>query len=651
VKPPSKIVIVAVTRKGVEQARLLRARLRAGEVHRPDRYGPAEHAWEHPFEGGLAARVPELFRACEQMVFFLATGAVVRLIAGCLVSKESDPGVLAVDEAGRFVIPVLSGHKGGANAFARTVAGCLGATPVITTASDVMGGQSLDLLEDAFGWVAEPRGRLKATALALVNGEPLAVIQEVGCPGCWLDEGELPRNVVTARDPAQLAEASWKLAATERPIGRVVWITDRLVEDTGPIAEDGILWFRPKSLVLGVGCERGLAVEALEAGLEQFLRQHRFSRASIATLASVDLKADEPALLEFSGRHGWQTIFYPAEELARIPAPNPSPVVARCVGTPGVAEPAALLAAGAGALLVEKEVVTSPLACQRMTFALARLAHYSWRQVSSLPSSQGDAAPRGKVVFVGAGPGSPDLLTLKAQRLLSRADVVVYAGSLVPEEVLRHAPGARLHDSAPLTLEEVMERLITAARSGKRVVRLHSGDTSLYSAVQEQMALLDEAGIDYEVVPGVSSFQAAAAALKAELTLPEVVQTVILTRAEGQTKMPPGESLEALARHGSTLCLFLSARLVEQAQEQLLTGYAPDTPVAILYRVSWPDEKIILTELKDLAAQVRQHKLARTTLILVGAAVARRQNRSRLYHKDHGHLFRARSRDETSPSA
>src|SRR5262249_37127632 len=157
---------------------------------------------------------------------------------------------------------------------------------------------------------------------------------------------------------------------------------------------------------------------------------------------------------------------------------------------------------------------------------------------------------------------------------------------------------ATLHNSAPLTLEEVMAILVPAARAGKRVVRLHSGDTSLYSAIQEQMTRLDEAGIGYEVIPGVSSFQAAAAALKAEFTLPEVVQPVILTRAEGETPMPEGESLAQLARHRATLCIFLSARLAERVQEQLLTTYTPETPAAILYRVSWPDEKVVLTELR-----------------------------------------------------
>jgi precorrin-4 C11-methyltransferase len=636
-KDSKSIALVAVTRRGLEQARLLRRRLRSGEVHRPLRYGPPDHGWEMAFEGQLSERVSELFRCSGQLVFFLAAGAVTRLIAPCLRSKESDPGVLTVDEAGRFVIPLLSGHQGGANTFARTVAGCLGATPVITTASDVVGGLSLDLLAEAHDWTPEPRERLKAAARALVDGEAIAIVHEVGCPGDWLDDVELPANVTYTRSvPASPGDVD--------PLAYRLWITDRQLTDSTPNDDQRILSFRPKSLILGVGCERGISAAALDDGLEQFLRQHQFARSSIATLATVDLKADEDGLLELARRHGWQPVFYSPEELAAVSeVPNPSDVVDRCIGTPGVAEPAALLASRAQRLLVEKVVLSSKLASQRMTFAVARIA--AFEEVGRIANPS-----HAKVVFVGAGPGDPDLLTIKGRRALSHADEVVYAGSLVPEEILRHAaPTAVLHNSAQLTLEEVIDRLGTAVRSGKRVVRLHSGDTSLYSAIQEQMTLLDAAGIAYEVIPGVSSFQAAAAALKSELTLPEVVQTVILTRAEGQTSMPEGEALADLASHRATLCVFLSARLAQHVQDQLLTAYPADTPAAIVYRVSWPDQMIVLTELSNLAEEVRRNKLTRTTLIMVGPAVGRRQNRSRLYDPNHGHIFRAKTH-ETHPS-
>jgi precorrin-4 C11-methyltransferase len=416
-------------------------------------------------------------------------------------------------------------------------------------------------------------------------------------------------------------------------------LEEGLVPDRAGFPAERILWYRPQSLVLGVGCERGISLDALEDGLDQFLRQTGFAKASISTLASLDLKADETAIVALAQRQGWQTHFYPAEELAHVLGMvNPSSVVEQSVGTPGVSEPAALRAAQTDQLVAPKHVMSSPAAPQRMTFALARSAAF-----------QNRASSTGSVTFIGAGPGDPELLTLKAQRVLSQADVVIYAGSLIPEAILQHAPAtAAVHNSAPLTLEDTMAIMLDAVRAGKRVVRLQSGDLSLYSAIQEQMTQLDAADIPYAAIPGISAFQAAAAVLNSELTIPEVVQTIILTRGEGQTPMPSGESLAALAAHRASLCIFLSARLSRKVQEQLLTAYAPDTPVAILYRVSWPDEKIFLTELQHLHRDMRKHKLTRTTLILVGDAIGARKNRSHLYHTTHAHIFRRRTRQPES---
>ena len=650
-KTPEAIALIAVTEQGIERARLLRRRLRRGDVHRPAACGLARENWDFPFAGPLAGAIGAWFGKYDQLVFFLAAGAVVRLIAPHLKSKETDPGVLAVDEAGRFVMPILSGHRGGANAFARTVAGCLGATPVISTASDSLGGFSLDTLDDAFGWRAEPRERLKDFAMALVNKEPVAVIQEIGSPGTWLRDLDLPGNVITIAEPADLVD---------RDYGKIICVSDRTslpgsaweraAQEALPLRSEAEplgqcvprrslgtrdwLWLRPKSLVLGIGCERGITLAAIEKGLEQVLEKQGYALASIGTLASVTVKADEPAIIELAQKHAWQTVFLAPDELARVPGiVTPSSVVENCVGTPGVAEPAALLASGNDRLLVTKQIVRVADAPQAMTFALARAAEF-----------QSPSTANGKVYFIGAGPGDADLLTVKAQRLLRRAEVVIYAGSLIPEELLRQVPpSAKLHNSAFLTLEEVLAVTLRAVRAGRTVLRLQSGDTSIYSAIQEQMALLEKEHVDFEVVPGVSSFQALAAKLKSEFTLPEKTQTIILTRGEGNTPMPEKEALADLARHQATLCIFLSARLAADVTQQLLTAYPADTPVAIAYRLTWPDEQIIVTRLDQLAEEIARHDFQRTTLIAVGSAIGGRFRRSQLYDDKHGHLFRKRA--------
>jgi precorrin-4/cobalt-precorrin-4 C11-methyltransferase len=265
-------------------------------------------------------------------------------------------------------------------------------------------------------------------------------------------------------------------------------------------------------------------------------------------------------------------------------------------------------------------------------------------------TSEADMSPEQashQVLFIGAGPGDAELLTLKGAKALATADVVVYAGSLVPRGVLQHVrPGARIHNSATLTLEETHRLLSEAYRAGQQVVRLHSGDPSLYGAITEQMTLLDEEHIPYDIVPGVSAFQAVAARLGIEYTQPGVVQTVILTRAGGRTGVPENESLQALARHGVTLCLFLSARHVVEVQEALLTGYPPTTPVAVAYRATWPDEELTVGTLADLVEMVRHPGYDRTTLIIVGPSLQRQGKRSHLYDPSYQHLFRPGKRPD-----
>jgi precorrin-4/cobalt-precorrin-4 C11-methyltransferase len=248
----------------------------------------------------------------------------------------------------------------------------------------------------------------------------------------------------------------------------------------------------------------------------------------------------------------------------------------------------------------------------------------------------------GKVWFVGAGPGAADLLTLRGARVIADADVVIWAASLVHPDVVAGArPDAEVLDSSRLTLEQVCMVYDRAAAEGLQVARVHSGDPTIYGAIGEQIDACQARGLNWEIVPGVSSLNAAAAAIGRELTVAEVAQSVILTRLPTATPMPPGEQVRALARHGTTMALFLSAKRGQKLQEELLAGgYSPDTPCAVVYRATWPDQAIYHCRLDALARTLRDARLHKHTLILVGPSLDAQGRRSRLYAPDFGHEFR-----------
>lgn len=244
--------------------------------------------------------------------------------------------------------------------------------------------------------------------------------------------------------------------------------------------------------------------------------------------------------------------------------------------------------------------------------------------------------------FVGAGSGAPDLITVRGQRLLSEADVIIYAGSLVNPALLENAKeGCFIYDSANMTLEEVTEVMIGTELEGKTTVRLHTGDPSIYGAIREQMDILDEHKIDYDVCPGVSSFCGAAAAMKAEYTLPNVSQTVIITRMAGRTPVPEKEEISLLASHQASMVIFLSTGMLEELSQKLIEGgYTPDTPAAIVYKASWPDEKKFLTTVGELAKTAKENHIIKTALIMVGGFLGSDYERSKLYDPSFTHEFR-----------
>ena len=244
--------------------------------------------------------------------------------------------------------------------------------------------------------------------------------------------------------------------------------------------------------------------------------------------------------------------------------------------------------------------------------------------------------------FVGAGSGAADLITVRGMKLLQSADVIIYAGSLVNPQLLDYAKeGAVILDSASMTLEEVIETVGNAEKANLMSVRLHTGDPSLYGAIREQMDLLDELGIEYEITPGVSSFCGAAAALKAEYTLPDVSQTVIITRMEGRTPVPEKEEISLLASHNATMVIFLSTSMLGELSERLVAGgYEPSSPAAIVYKATWPDEKVFRCTVSDLEKTARENNITKTALITIGGFLDNDYQRSKLYDPEFTHGYR-----------
>ena len=578
--------------------------------------------------------VDTLWAHYDAFVFIGAMGICVRTIAPFAQDKHTDPAVVCIDSLGKYVIPVLSGHVGGANELATGIATALGATPVITTQSDNAGLWALDTLAQRFGWaVAHRRGQtgMNDIVTAFVRQEPTALLMDVHDEGTEYLERTLPQHVTRIADIAEARDF------------RLLIIVSPFVHDLP--RDIPTIQYIPRVLTVGIGLAHQAPADTVLPSVDQCLLQHRICREG-AQFATIDIKADEPVIRQLQAEgHAVRT--FAAHELAQVTVPTPSPTVAKHVGTPSVCEAAALLATNHGRLLVPK--------VKGKDFTLAVAIGWHHLQAAPAPGTTAQSAPTvpvpdnastapgGHIEIVGAGPGDPDLVSVRGRRMLERADLILYAGSLVPKELTRcHKPGAMVQSSASMALEEQCRLMKQFYDRGLFVVRLHTGDPCIFGAIQEQMAFFDAHHMSYHITPGISSFLAAAAELRSQFTIPERTQTIILTRGEGRTAMPERERLRLLAAHQSTMCIFLSATLAAEVQAELLAGgYAPDTPVAVCYKLTWPEQRIFRGQLKDLARLIDDNHLTLTTMIVVGDAIDNREGLSRLYDSTFSHLFRS----------
>ena len=601
----NKIAIIISSEQGLQIARTIRQELPGTEL-----FTKGEQA-DCTGITSITAFVSEHFSRYDALVFIGALGICVRAIASSVQSKYTDPAVINIDTTGRHVISVLSGHVGGANQLTRRVANILGAEAVITTQSDNTGLWALDTLGKEQGWKTETTAPMNDIITAFVNIRPTALLLDMRDEGTRYLERTAPEHVKIFYHFEDIDFGKFQLLVAVTPF-----------RHESPIPA---LYYRPAVLHLGVGCRKECNPEGVAENIFHALESARLSPLALASISTIDLKQDEPLVHDIARKAEVSLHIYAADELKDIEVPNPSEKVTEVTSVPGVAETCALKSASNTRLLLEKQKHKLSEG-NDFTFAVAL---------------DRTAERRGFIEIVGAGPGDPELISVKGKNFLEAADLILYAGSLVPVELTYYAkPGATVRSSASMTLEEQFSLMKEFYDKGLFVVRLHTGDPCIYGAIQEQMAFFDEYGMDYHITPGISSFLAAAAALQSQFTIPEKVQTIILTRGEGRTPMPEKEKLHMLARSRSTMCIFLSASIVDQVQSELLQHYPPTTPVAACYHLTWKDERIFRGQLQDLARIVKENNLTLTTMIVVGDAIDNREGLSKLYSHQFKHLFR-----------
>ena len=585
-----KIAIIPISEAGSEIAVTLQRQLGAKSIQRTE--------------------VKSKWKNYDAFIFIGAMGICVRTIAPLVEDKHKDPAVVCIDSFGQHVISVLSGHVGGANDLTREVAAIIGGREVITTQSDNAGLWALDTFAERFNWAVASDDDMNECIFAFVNREPTALLMDICDEGTDYLEKTLPEHVTVVKSIEDIDPKKFKLAILVTPYN--LSVPYGMLE----------LHFVPMIAALGFGlAHHPKDYEDIYDEIDEAMNQMGVLPC-YKRYCTIDVKEDEEFCAMLVDDLEEELVFYTAEELAKVEVPNPSKTVAQHVGTPSVCEAAAILGANNGKLIVPK------VKGKNWTAALA--IDYKYLRMLE-----------GHIEIVGAGPGDPDLISVRGRRMLERADLILYAGSLVPKALTEcHKPGAVVRSSADMNLEEQCELMKKHYDQGHYIVRLHTGDPCIFGAIQEQMAFFDAQGMRYHITPGISSFLAAAAELKSQFTIPERTQTIILTRGEGRTPMPELEQLHLLARSRSTMCIFLSAAIVDDVQRELLQEYPEDTPVAACYHLTWPDQKIYRGQLKDLAKIVHDNHLTLTTMLVVGEAIDNRHGFSELYNKNFTHLFR-----------
>lgn len=578
--------IIAVTRRGARLGGQLLSSLPNSELYVPKKF--SAESGSHGFEESVGEVIRREFGRSRDLVLIMATGIAVRSLASEMKGKYKDPAVVVVDESGRFVISLLSGHLGGANALAETMASSIGAQPVITTSSDVSGNIALDLLGRDFGWQIENRSNLTRASAALANGDEIGLYQDAGETD-W--KGKMPENI----HPFSTLDA---LMDSSREAGLI--ITDRVLSHKHRALLERAVVYRPRSLVVGIGCNRGTSAPQLEEAVTHVFRENALSLKSMRKIATVDLKRDEEGILVFAQNHDLEIDFWGKDDLEKEACPSePSEAVLENIGIPGVCEPAALLSSGNTQLLVPKTKLGD------ITIAIARLPFE-------------ESKKKGKLFLVGIGPGSSRHMTSRAREALTESDAIVGYKTYI-KLVERFLLGKEVVSKAMGKEVERVREALRLVKAGKTVSIVCGGDSGIYGMAGLAGELAREKeyqDLEMEVVPGVPALISCAALLGAPLTgdFATISLSDYLVRWEDIVKR-----LELAAQGDFVIVIYNPMskhrrhQLVE-ARDILIRHRGESIPVGIVNNAYRPGQQVILTDL----GHTLDFEIGMTSTIVIG---------------------------------
>lgn len=573
--------------------RRLKLLLPDSQLYLPEKWSNIATANEFPYSSPVKEVIKDTFHRYRQLVLIMAAGIAVRSLADELKDKRQDPAVVAVDDSGTFAVSLLSGHQGGANRLAEKVAVSIGARPVITTASDAAGTMAVDLLGNEFGWEIEDSSNVTAVSAAVVNGEPVGVYQDAGEKNWWPEGKPLPDNVSVFGSIEALNESSPQAALI---------ITNQVLTERGfSLLPRNTVVYRPKNLVVGIGCNRGTNASLIEGAVKSVFDEHKIALKSIRNIATIDLKKDEKGLLEFTRKFRLPLEYFDKEALNRTEFPSPpSEIVEKYVGTPAVCESAAILSSGNTLLIAPKRSFGGAV-----TVAVA-----------SVPDKQ--EKKRGKLFLVGLGPGSPEQMTFRAREVIEQSEVVVgyttYIKLLEPflrnKEVISTGMGAEV---------ERAKMAIDLACRGKKVAFVSSGDSGIYGMaglVGEMLAERPGEGPDVEVLPGVTSLVAAAALLGSPIT----VDFATISLSDYLVSWQSIIKRLKMAAEGDFVTILYNPRSkkrrkqLTEARDIFLEHRLPSTPVGIVTNAYRENQEVIITTIENML----DHEIGMNTIVIIG---------------------------------